>query len=68
MAAKAEIKRFKATLIPVGLMLDHVARSDLAQLLRDAIDGTVNGDKIRTRDLGGAASTRAFAEAVAKRL
>jgi isocitrate dehydrogenase (NAD+) len=57
-----------ALLLAIGLMLDHIERPDLAQRLRTAIDRTVNKDKIRTGDLGGAASTRAFAEAVAKRL
>ena len=57
-----------ALLLAIGLMLDHVEREDLARRLRAAIDRTVNEDKIRTGDLGGSASTRAFAEAVAKRL
>jgi len=57
-----------ALLLAVGLMLDHVGKQDLAVRLRSAIDRTVNQDKIRTGDLGGTASTHAFAEAVAKRL
>ncbi|HTW53340.1 MAG TPA: isocitrate/isopropylmalate family dehydrogenase [Stellaceae bacterium] len=57
-----------ALLLAVGLMLDHVGRQDLAARLRGAIDRTVNQDKIRTGDLGGNASTRAFAEAVAMRV
>jgi len=57
-----------ALLLAVGLMLDHVGRQDLAARLRSAIDHTVNADKIRTGDLGGSASTHAFATAVAKRV
>jgi isocitrate dehydrogenase (NAD+) len=57
-----------ALLLAIGLMLDHVGRQDLAMRLRAAIDHTVNEDKIRTGDLGGTASTHAFAEAVAKRV
>jgi isocitrate dehydrogenase (NAD+) len=57
-----------ALLLAIGLMLDHVGRQDLATPLRAAIDRTVNEDKIRTGDLGGSASTHAFAEAVARRV
>jgi isocitrate dehydrogenase (NAD+) len=57
-----------ALLLAIGLMLDHVGRQDLATRLRTAIDRTVNADKIRTGDLGGSASTHAFAEAIARRV
>jgi isocitrate dehydrogenase (NAD+) len=55
-------------LLATGLMLEHVGRLDLAQRLRGAIDAAVNSDKVRTRDLGGAASTMEFAAAVARRV
>jgi isocitrate dehydrogenase (NAD+) len=55
-------------LLAGGLMLEHVGRRDLAQRLRGAIDGVINQDNIRTRDVGGRASTRDFAEAIARRL
>jgi isocitrate dehydrogenase (NAD+) len=55
-------------LLAAGLMLEHVGRLDLAQRLRAAIDAAVNQDKVRTRDMGGTSSTRAFAEAVARRV
>jgi isocitrate dehydrogenase (NAD+) len=55
-------------LLAAGLMLEHVGRLDLAQRLRMAVDIAINRDNIRTRDLGGRASTREFAEAVARRL
>ncbi|MEI9986882.1 MAG: isocitrate/isopropylmalate family dehydrogenase [Aliidongia sp.] len=55
-------------LLAAGLMLEHVDRPNLAQRLRAAIDTTVNRDNIRTRDMGGQASTREFADAVARRV
>ena len=55
-------------LLAAGLMLDHVGRRDSANRLRAAIETTVTQDKIRTRDIGGRASTREFAEAIAQRL
>lgn len=57
-----------ALLLAAGLMLNHVGRSALAQRMRTAIDQTLNQDKIRTRDLGGAASTQEFAQAIVHRL
>ena len=57
-----------ALLLAAGLMLDHVGRGDLAGRLRTAIDAVLNEDKVRTRDLGGAASTQDFAQAVVRRL
>jgi isocitrate dehydrogenase (NAD+) len=55
-------------LLSAGLMLEHVGRGDDALRLRRAVDRVINQDNIRTRDLGGRASTREFAEAVARRL
>jgi isocitrate dehydrogenase (NAD+) len=55
-------------LLSAGLMLEHVGRRDLSQRLRDAIDRVINQNNIRTRDIDGSASTREFAEAVARRL
>jgi isocitrate dehydrogenase (NAD+) len=54
--------------LAAGLMLEHVDRVDLAQRLRAAIDGAVVTDKVRTRDMGGTASTTEFATAVARRV
>jgi isocitrate dehydrogenase (NAD+) len=55
-------------LLASGLMLEHVGRLDLAQKLRAAIDTAVVKDKIRTKDMGGSASTRDFAAAIAQRV
>jgi isocitrate dehydrogenase (NAD+) len=55
-------------LLAAGLMLEHVGRLDLARRLRGAIDAAINQDKVRTGDMGGKASTRDFAAAIAKRV
>ena len=52
-----------AVLLAAGLMLDHV---DMARRLRAAIDATLNEDNFRPKDLGGAASTQEFAQAVTR--
>ena len=49
-------------------MLDHVGRTEMAQRLRKAIDAVLNEDKVRTRDLGGTASTQDFAQAMVRRV
>ena len=54
-------------MLAAGLMLDHVGHVDMAARLRRAIDATLNQDGNRTGDLGGTASTQAFAQAVARR-
>jgi isocitrate dehydrogenase (NAD+) len=57
-----------ALMYAAALMLDHVGRQDLATRMRDAINGTVHEDGVRTRDLGGQASTRDFADAIVSRV
>jgi isocitrate dehydrogenase (NAD+) len=55
-------------LLAAGLMLEHVGRDDLAARLKTAIAQTLNEDAVRTRDLGGDASTERFADALIERL
>lgn len=55
-------------LLAAGLMLDHVGKSDLAKRLRGAINDTLLLDNVRTRDLGGKASTEEFAQALIRRI
>jgi isocitrate dehydrogenase (NAD+) len=57
-----------ALLLAAALMLDHVKLHDKAARVRKAIDDTLNVDNIRTGDLGGKASTSAFAKAVVSRV
>lgn len=57
-----------ALLLAAAMMLDHVKLHDKATRVRKAIDETLNIDNIRTGDLGGKASTSAFAKAVVSRV
>jgi isocitrate dehydrogenase (NAD+) len=57
-----------ALILASAMMLSHVGRYDLSERLHQAIDLTLNRDSIRTRDLGGSASTSDFAAALIRRL
>ncbi len=57
-----------ALLLATALMLEHVDRPELAQRLRTAITLTLSVDGVRTRDLGGQASTRELTHAIVQRL
>ncbi len=57
-----------ALLLAAGLMLDHVGLAEQARHLRRTIDEVLNGEKVRTGDLGGAASTGEFVRALAQRI
>ena len=57
-----------ALLLGAALMLDHCKLGGLAARLRTAIDQTLNVDAVRTRDLGGTASTREFTTALVQRI
>ena len=57
-----------ALILASGMMLDHVGRHDLAGRLEKAIRQTLNQDSVRTRDLGGTASTSEFADALIRRV
>jgi len=56
-----------AQMLAAAMMLDHIGELERAQRVRDAIAITIVRDGIRTRDLGGTASTAEFGNAVAKR-
>ena len=56
-----------AMLLAAALMLDHVALPDQANRLRTAVLRTLQDD-VRTRDLGGTASTKDFTTAIIARL
>jgi isocitrate dehydrogenase (NAD+) len=56
-----------AQMLAAAMMLDHIGELDRAQRIREAIAVTMVRDGIRTRDLGGTASTAEFGSAVAKR-
>jgi len=57
-----------ALLLAAAMMLDHCRLPDLATRLRAAISAALNVDNVRTGDLGGNASTAAFAKAIASRI
>src|SRR5215203_1581598 len=57
-----------ALLLAAALMLEHVNHAELAGRLRTAVLQTLQQDRVRTRDLGGTASTRDFAAAIIRRL
>ena len=57
-----------ALLLAAALMLEHVERDDLAERLRSALTLTLREDNVRTRDLGGSASTVEFAQAIVRRI
>jgi len=56
-----------AQMFAAAMMLDHLGELDRANRIRDAIITTIVKDGIRTRDLGGSASTQEFGHAVARR-
>ena len=56
-----------ALMLAAAMMLDHVEELDAARRLRGAIEATIVQDKVRTKDLGGSATTADFARAVARR-
>jgi isocitrate dehydrogenase (NAD+) len=56
-----------AQMLAAAMMLDHLGELDRAERLRNAIVTTIVRDGIRTRDLGGTASTQEFGSAVAQR-
>jgi isocitrate dehydrogenase (NAD+) len=58
-----------AALILAGaMMLDHLEEHEQAIRVRAAVHDTIINDAIRTRDLGGTATTAEFGDAVARRL
>jgi isocitrate dehydrogenase (NAD+) len=56
-----------AQMFAAAMMLDHIGELDRAERIREAIVTTIVRDGVRTRDLGGTASTEEFGSAVAKR-
>jgi isocitrate dehydrogenase (NAD+) len=57
-----------AQMLAAAMMLDHIGELDAARRLRAAIEQVIVVDNVRTRDLGGTASTREFGDAVAERI
>ena len=57
-----------ALLLAAAMMLDYVGESAKAGILRDAIDRVIRDDNVRTRDLGGTASTLEYTDALMRRI
>ncbi|HYT82923.1 MAG TPA: isocitrate/isopropylmalate family dehydrogenase [Gemmatimonadales bacterium] len=56
-----------AQMLAAAMMLDHVGELDAGNRLRRAIETAIVQDNVRTKDLGGSATTTEFAAAVARR-
>jgi isocitrate dehydrogenase (NAD+) len=57
-----------AQMLAAAMMLDHLGETEAGDRVRDSIRRTMVDDGIRTRDLGGTATTKEFGDAVAKRV
>jgi len=57
-----------AQMLAAAMMLDHVGWLQEAGRLRRALETVIVKDNVRTKDLGGSASTTDFARAVARRV
>ncbi|MGE3403554.1 MAG: isocitrate dehydrogenase (NAD(+)) [Vicinamibacterales bacterium] len=57
-----------ALLLSAVLMLRHIDEGAIADRVVAALNQVLAGDGVRTRDLGGTASTSAFTEAICRRL
>jgi isocitrate dehydrogenase (NAD+) len=57
-----------AQMLAAAMMLDHIAELEAARRLRHALETAIVKDNVRTKDLGGSASTTEFARAVARRV
>ncbi|HTK41985.1 MAG TPA: isocitrate/isopropylmalate dehydrogenase family protein [Gemmatimonadales bacterium] len=57
-----------AQMLAAAMMLDHMGELERAERIRRAVEHVIVAQNIRTRDLGGNASTQEFGNAVAKRV
>jgi len=57
-----------AQMLAAAMMLDHIGQIEEAGRLRRALETVIVKDNVRTKDLGGSASTNDFARAVARRV
>jgi len=57
-----------ALLLAAAMMLEHCGRQEAAVRLRAAIAATLNGDLVRTGDLGGRSTTAQFTKALVARI
>jgi isocitrate dehydrogenase (NAD+) len=57
-----------ALLLSALLMLRHIGEAPMAERIMNALGTVLADDRVRTRDLGGTASTTTFADAICRRL
>ena len=57
-----------AQIFAAAMLLDHVGELERARRIREAVEHVIVKQNLRTRDLGGTASTQEFGDAVAKRV
>jgi isocitrate dehydrogenase (NAD+) len=57
-----------ALLLSGVLMLHHIGEDGIANRVMNALGNVLSEGKVRTRDLGGTAGTRAFADAICRQL
>jgi len=57
-----------ALLLSALLMLRHIGEDAMADRIMRALDAVLTDGSVRTRDLGGTATTTAFADAICRRL
>jgi isocitrate dehydrogenase (NAD+) len=57
-----------ALLLSALLMLRHIGEGVMADRIMSALGRVLAEDKVRTRDLGGTATTTEFADAIRNRL
>jgi isocitrate dehydrogenase (NAD+) len=57
-----------AQMLAAAMMLDHIGELDAGRRIRQSVEAVIVQDGVRTRDLGGSASTKEFGDAVARRV
>ena len=57
-----------ALILAAAMLCDHIGETTAGDRIRRAIIATIVADGVRTRDLGGTASTKEFGDAVARRV
>lgn len=57
-----------AQILAAAMLLDHLGEAERGLRIRSAVEEAIVRDGVRTRDLGGTASTREFGDAVAQRV
>lgn len=66
--AGQQIANPSALILASAMMLDHMGETRAGDRVRRAVVATIIADRVRTRDLGGNATTQEFGDAVAHRV